>query len=220
MGKNVSAMSGGPGGGAGRDVGLPVLQGSVRSRISKWRVGVLIGVHVLIIAHLIHWFSQGTTLAPAVLSESMYTLEQGQLNPGFILFVIALLVTVVLGRFLCGWACHMGALQDLCRWILRKCGIKPMPFRSRLLGWVPIILALYMFVWPTFKRELLGPFLTDHWPKGLEYIGPVGTFPGWSSRLVTDELWRGLPTVAVAIPFLLICGCVTVYFLGWRGFCQ
>jgi len=28
-----------------------------------------------------------------------------------------------------------------------------------------------------------------------------------------------LPSVAVAIPFLFICGFVTVYFLGQKGFC-
>ena len=44
-------------------------------------------------------------------------------------------------------------------------------------------------------------------------------FPAFTNHLVTENFWETFPTVAVAIPFLLICGFITVYFLGSKGFC-
>ncbi len=190
------------------------------SSIARWRAAAMIAVYVIITAHVIQWRMTGHTIAPAVISDSMYTLEMGELNTGFIFGALALLVTLVVGRFLCGWACHMGGLQDLCAWLLRKMGVPPRMFRARLLGYLPLALALYMFVWPTFKREALAPALRALWPTALAYVGDSPAFPGLTTRLTTDDLWAHLPTVAVAIPFLLVCGFATVYFLGGRGLCR
>jgi tetratricopeptide (TPR) repeat protein/ferredoxin len=43
--------------------------------------------------------------------------------------------------------------------------------------------------------------------------------PQFTNHLVTTNFWQTFPSVAVAIPFLFICGFVTVYFLGQKGFC-
>jgi polyferredoxin len=211
---------------APRIVHLSVLDERVRtaegrvSRRRKYRAAVLAFVWLLMIVHVTHWALTGRSVAPFVLSDAMKTLELGQINPGFLLFAVALLVTLICGRFLCGWACHMGAMQDLCAWVLKKSGVRPRMFRSRLLGYVPLFLALYMFVWPTAKRIAILPALQQLWPDAAAWIGPVQPFPGWSTHLMTTDLWAGLPTVAVAIPFLLLCGFATVYFLGARGLCR
>jgi polyferredoxin/Flp pilus assembly protein TadD len=191
-----------------------------KSRIAPWRAAALFSVYILMTAHIVHWQVAGKTMAPVVFSDSMQTLEAGRINPGFILFAAAILATAVLGRFFCGWACHMGALQDGCAWLLRRVGLRPHLFRSRLLGYVPLGLAIYMFLWPTLKREAILPALSRWWPEALAYLQPVPPFPGLSANLVTDDLWAGLPGPAVAVPFLLICGCATVYFLGSRGLCR
>src|SRR5438093_4841853 len=128
-----------------------------KSRTSKWRAGVLIGVHALIAAHITHFLIARRTLSPVEPSESMYTLEQGFLNCGFLFFAVALAGTLVFGRFFCGWACHIVALQDLCGWVMKKLGVRPRPFRSRLLAFTPFVLAFYMFAWPTLRRLVLGP---------------------------------------------------------------
>ena len=39
---------------------------------------------------------------------------------------------------------------------------------------VPLLAALYMFVWPTFAREVLG-------------MGPA--FPGFSNHMIKEEFW-------------------------------
>src|SRR5262245_29530850 len=189
-------------------------------RFLKWRVGILVAVHLLIVAHIVQWKLMGTTIAPLVAAESMYTLEQGQLNNGFLIFAAVLIATLVVGRFLCGWGCHMGGLQLLTAWALRKIGIRPRPFRARLLGYLPLLLGLYMFVWPSLVRWVLVPLLEGPWPAAAAYLRPTRPFPGWSVKLMTHDLWENLPSVAVTFPFLLVCGAATVYFLGARGFCR
>ena len=136
----------------------------------------------------------------------MHTLQRGAINAGFIFFSLAILATLIFGRFVCGWGCHILALQDFCAWMLKKMGLTPKPFRSRLLIYVPLIAALYMFVWPTAYR-----FFSSSEP------GPL--IPKFTNHLVTNNFWETFPSVAVAIPFLFICGFVTVYFLGQKGFC-
>lgn len=205
-------------------VSLPVLSGGggVRpSRSAPRRAAVLIAVHVLFAIHLAWWWLRGDTLTPVEPSEAMQTLELGLVNAGFVFFVSAMLLQLVFGRFVCGWACHVVAVQDLCAWLLKKAGIRPHPFRSRLLMLAPLVLALYMFVWPTLKREVVCPLAERLWPAALEVLGRPGVFPaqGFTFHFITDDFWATFAPVAVAIPFMLVCGGLCVYFLGAKGFC-
>ncbi len=196
-----------------RSINLPVLSNSPapdsgirESRNSRWRAAALITLNLLMIAHIIQWRIMGTTVSPIEPSESMATLQQGAINAGFIFFALAIIATLIFGRFVCGWGCHVLALQDFCAWMLKKVGLVPKPFRSRLLVFVPLGAALYMFVWPTVSRVFSSP-------EGAPLI------PEFSNHLVTNDFWQTFPSVAVAIPFLFICGFMTVYFLGSKGFC-
>src|SRR6478609_2794139 len=191
-----------------RSIKLPVLKTSpaqdaeVReSKTGRWRAASLIVLYLLMIAHFIQWRVAGSTVSPIEPSETMYTLQNGAINAGFIFFTLAILATLIFGRFVCGWGCHIVALQDLCAWLLRKVGLVPRPFRSRLLVFVPLMAALYMFVWPTLLRAISKP--VDE---------PL--IPAFTNHLVTTNFWETFPTVGVAIPFLFICGFMTVYFLG------
>lgn len=196
-----------------RSVPLPVLPGSppekndIRaSRTSRWRAAALIALNLLMIAHIVQWAVMGKTISPIEPSEAMYTLQTGAVNAGAIFFALAITATLIFGRFICGWGCHVVSLQDLCAWMLKKVGLTPRPFRSRLLVWVPLIVALYMFIWPTFSRYITK---TPNEP----------LIPQFTNHLVTTEFWATFPPVSVAIPFLFICGFMTVYFLGSKGFC-
>jgi polyferredoxin/Flp pilus assembly protein TadD len=196
-----------------RSIELPVLKNSAPSndgirdsRVSRWRAAALIALTLLMIAHIIQWRLTGQTISPIEPSESMATLQRGAINAGFIFFTLAILATLVFGRFVCGWGCHVLALQDFCAWLLKKIGLKPKPFRSRLLMFVPIIVAFYMFVYPSILRFFAKP------PNE-----PM--IPAWTNHLVTSNFWETFPPVAVAIPFLFVCGFMTVYFLGQKGFC-
>jgi tetratricopeptide (TPR) repeat protein/ferredoxin len=177
-----------------------------KSKTGRWRGAALIALNLFMIAHIIQWRIVGKTVSPIEPSETMYTLQQGFVNAGFIFFSLAILATLIFGRFVCGWGCHILALQDFCGWLLKKMGLHPKPFRSRLLIYVPLLAALYMFVWPTAVRLFWNP---QHAP----------LVPTFTNHLVTTNFWQTFPSVAVAIPFLFICGFVTVYFLGQKGFC-
>lgn len=198
---------------AKRVVKLPVLKNSTppksdisESRTSRWRAASLIVLYLLMIAHIIQWRLTGQTVSPIEPSETMYTLQNGAVNAGFIFFTLAILATLIFGRFVCGWGCHIVALQDFCAWLMKKVGLTPKPFRSRLLVFVPLIVALYMFVWPTVSRYITKP-------------ANEPLFPQFTNHLITTDYWATFPSVAVAIPFLFICGFMTVYFLGSKGFC-
>jgi polyferredoxin/Flp pilus assembly protein TadD len=185
----------------------PVPQGAIRkSRASRWRAAALIALNVLMIAHVVQWRVMSTTLSPIEPSESMYTLQNGFINAGFIFFILAILSTLIFGRFVCGWGCHVLALQDFCAWLMKKLGVTPKPFRSRLLVFVPLLAALYMFVWPTAHRFFTKP-------------PDAPLVPPFTNHLVTSDFWGTFPPVAVAVPFLFICGFMTVFFLGSKGFC-
>lgn len=195
-------------------VSLPVL-GAVgdkqKIRPSKYaprRAIVLAVVQLLILAHIVQWIVMGATTTPIEPSEAMEFSKRGVVNAGLIFFVLALLSTLALGRWFCGWGCHVVLLQDLCGWMMKKAGIRPKPFRSRLLMWVPLLLGLYMFVWPAFYRAVILPWLD----------APAGA---WRVQLelTTQNFWATFPGLMVAIPFLLVCGFATVYFLGSKGFC-
>jgi len=196
---------------APRTIELPVLKNSnkpeiAHSRVSVWRAGVLIALTLLMAAHFIQWRATGSTVSPIEPSEAMYTLQRGAVNAGFIFFTLAILATLIFGRFVCGWGCHIVALQDLCAWLLKKVGLKPRPFRSRLLIYVPLIVALYMFVWPTVVRFFAKP-------------ASEPLIPQFTNHIVTTNFWETFPPFWVAVPFLFVCGFMTVYFLGQKGFC-
>lgn len=184
-----------------------VRAGRVRaSRMGKRRAAVLIALNVLMIAHVIQWWISGRTASPIEPSETMYTLRDGAINAGFIFFSLALLSTLILGRWVCGWGCHIVALQDLCGWMMKKVGVRPRPFRSRVLMFVPLLAALYMFVYTPLEPRLFAP-------------PPHNEFPGFSNHLMTEGFWDTFPDPWVAVPFLFLCGFAIVYFLGAKGYC-
>jgi len=198
------------GDGGSLDVGLPIMSGGgerkiKRSKNSRRRAAVLIGVHLLIFGHVVHYLLAGKTLSPVEPSEAMYTLEQGLVNAGAIFFAMALLSTLLFGRFVCGWGCHIVAYQDLCGWVMTKLGVKPKAFRSRFLFFAPLVVALYMFVWPAFQRAV--------------FPSPERAFPGFSNHLMTTEFWKTFPGPVFAILTIVVCGFAAVYFLGAKGFC-
>ena len=167
-----------------RSIQLPVLKnppvqesGIRKSRTSRWRAAALITLNLLMIAHIIQWRIMGTTISPIEPSETMHTLQKGAINAGFIFFALAILATLILGRFVCGWGCHILALQDFCAAMLKKVGLTPKAFRSRLLIYVPLIGALYMFVWPTVYRAFFSP-----------EPGPL--IPTFTNHLVTSSFWE------------------------------
>jgi tetratricopeptide (TPR) repeat protein/ferredoxin len=190
-----------------------------RSRVAKWRAATLIAVHVLIAIHIVLWQVMGLTVSPVEPSESIETLAAGVVNAGFVFFTLAILSTLILGRWFCGWACHVVAFQDLCTWIMNKMGIRPRPFRSRLLVFVPLVLAFYMFIWPVVHREVLPALFADEHGRMPVLLGDVDDLPGITTGFLVEDFWATFGPWYMAAPFLLVCTFGAVYFLGSKGFC-
>jgi tetratricopeptide (TPR) repeat protein/NAD-dependent dihydropyrimidine dehydrogenase PreA subunit len=178
--------------------------GPVRpSKRGRWRALSLLLVYAAAAIHVAHWLATGSTLTPVEPSEAMQTLgSKALLNAGFIFFVLVIGSTLVFGRFFCGWACHVVALQDVCTWILRKLKIQVKPFRSRLLIFVPLLAAIYMFVLPTVARLVSG-----------------GSRDPLRAHFTTEDFWDRFPSWPIALLTFAVCGFLVVYLLGNKGFC-
>lgn len=177
------------------------------SKAARWRAIALLLVHVAIALHVAHWWSTGSTISPLEPSEGIEFSKRGVINAGLIFFLVMIATTAICGRFFCGWACHLIAVQDACTWLLKKLRIRPKPFRSKALMIVPMLAFVYMFLYPVFARL----FLLDE----NQHV------EAWqlSQELTTEGFWDTFPAWPIAILTLLIGGFGIVYFLGNKGFC-
>lgn len=187
------------------------MAGAGRTNYATWRVATLVGVHLLFVAHFVHWKLKGRTLAPVEFNEVLYTIHQGIVTAGFVLMAVVMVATLVFGRFFCSWGCHILALQDAAGWIMDKLRVKRQPIRSRTLIWVPIGVMFYLFIWPQLLHLWNGVG-----PEAIRVVEAGGS--RWSS-FTTDDLWRNLPPPGVAVFTFFVCGFLIVYLLGSRGFC-
>ena len=181
------------------------------ARLSRRRAIILIGLYVLFMVHLIHWWIAGRTVSPAELNETMFTIEEGVVTIGTILLGLIMVSVLIFGRFFCSWGCHILALEDFASWILGKFGIRPKPVRSRLLPLAALAALLYMFVWPTVIRLYEG----RAWP-GLRVLTDeqgLGSF-------TTEQFTRNLPGPLMTTVTFLVVGGAIVWLMGSRGFCR
>ena len=172
------------------------------SKMGKRRAWVLVLVHVAAFAHILHWQLKGKTIAPLEPSEAMFTMAQGTVNAGAILLLLSLASTLLLGRWFCGWACHLVAIQDLAAWVLKKVGIHPRPLKSRLLMWVPLLAGIHLFFFPLFVR----------WARDSQS-------PEFVAHFFKSEFWETFPGPWIATITFLLCGVLIIYALGSKGFC-
>ena len=184
-----------------------------KSKMSRWRAMVLIAVHVAIGIHIWHWLATGESMTPVEPSEAMQTVEMGRINAGFVLFLSLIASTVIFGRWFCGWACHVVALQDLSAWLLKKAGMHPRPVRSRLLIYAPWVVAAHMFFWPPLQAWL--------WSLKIEFVGPkvIPAFEDWKPAFTTTDFWATFPGPVMAVGTFLVVGFLIVWWLGAKGFC-
>lgn len=172
------------------------------SKSSARRGLVLLLVHLVIAAHIAHWLITGRSVTPVEPSEAMAYSRAGIVNAGLIFFAVTALLTAVFGRFFCGWACHLVALQDVSSALLARVGIKPRPLRSKVLRIVPAVAFTYIFLLPAALRW---------WRE--RSIGPT------HYELTTDQFWQTFPGWFVGGLTFFVCGFVIIYLLGAKGFC-
>ncbi len=109
--------------------------------IQKLRIASLIGIQLLILAHIYIFGDQ--IIGSLDFQEFFHAfLKYGIINAGVALVILAFITTLIFGRFFCGWACHFGAVQELAWWLFNKINRGRMVTRLELtvLGVIPIFI--------------------------------------------------------------------------------
>ena len=169
--------------------------------IQKLRISSLIGIHILILAH-VYYFGD-SVIGSLDFQEFFHAfMKYGIINAGVLMVIIAFLSTLIFGRFFCGWACHFGALQEFSWWVLKKMNITPKTINSSLVTILPLFILLNFYIAPNLIHSLKMPW------------------EGMSINLGIPEIWAFLPGFIIGLLTFIIDGFLIVYFLGRKGFCR
>ena len=168
--------------------------------IQKLRIFSLILIHILILLHIFYWGDQ--IVGSIDFQEFFHSfLRHGIINAGVLLVIIAFIITLIFGRFFCGWACHFGAIQELSWFLLKKMNIKPKTIDSKLVTFLPLLILMHLYIIPN-----------------LLFAGSSN----WNMSIKINEpsIWAFLPGTIIGILTFIIDGFLIVYFLGRKGFCR
>jgi len=169
--------------------------------IQKLRIASLIGIQFLILAHIYIFGDQ--IIGSLDFQEFFHAfVKYGIINAGALLVILAFVITLIFGRFFCGWACHFGAVQELSWWLLKKMGITPRTLNSSLVTIFPLFILLNFYLAPNLAHALSSPW------------------EGVSISLGMPEIWAFLPGFVIGTLTFVIDGFLIVYFLGRKGFCR
>ncbi len=169
--------------------------------IQKWRIASLVGIHLLILAHIYYFGDE--VIGSLDFQEFFHAfVKYGIINAGVVLVVLAFISTLLFGRFFCGWACHFGAVQELSWWLLKKMGITPKSVNSSLVTILPLFILLNFYIAPNLHHALNTPW------------------EGITINLGMPEIWAFLPGFVIGTLTFLVDGFLIVYFLGRKGFCR
>ncbi len=130
---------------------------------------------------------------------------------GFLMFIGALI-----GRFVCGWLCPFGLVQDLLHKIPFPKKIKSFPGDKLLRKLKYVILIVFVILLPMFLVDLLGQGA----PYFCKLICPVGTLEGGIPLVLLNKALRGalgwLYTWKLVILIVTLLLSVVIY----RPFCK
>lgn len=136
----------------------------------------------------------------------------------FSFYVIGFLLLIgsLLGRFVCGWLCPFGLVQDLLYKIPFVKKVKNLP-GHKVLKWLKyVILVMFVILLPLFAVDMFG----QGKPWFCEYVCPSGTLTGGVPLVLANEALRqtigALYAWKMGILILLVLMSVVVY----RPFCK
>ncbi|MCD2493441.1 4Fe-4S binding protein [Lacrimispora sp. NSJ-141] len=142
----------------------------------------------------------------------------GSRNYRFSFYVIGFLMLIgsLAGRFVCGWLCPFGLIQDLLYKIPFIKKRKNLPGHKVLVWMKYVILAVFVIILPLFAVDIVG----QGSPWFCQYICPSGTLTGGIPLVLLNEPLRGaigwLFHWKMAVLLLMIFLSVIVY----RPFCK
>lgn len=142
----------------------------------------------------------------------------GSRGKQFSFYVIGFLLAVgaFCGRFVCGWLCPFGLLQELLHKIPFPKKIKKLPFDRVLRACKYIFLVFFVILLPMVVVNVIGQ--GDPW--FCKYICPAGMFYGGIPLSVLDEGIRAAAGALFAWKFLILAVIVILCLLVYRPFCR
>ena len=152
--------------GHGAGYGLPK-----KRKIRAWRIGVLLGLNLLILTHIILQKMGAVSYGHNDPLDFMRFIETGAVSIGFLLLVVWIISIPLFGRVLCGWFCHMAAWQELGHWLLSRTSFRqPKIINSRILKWfIPSLCLAGLILVPLAKAWFThtGDAQGLHWSTGV-----------------------------------------------------
>ena len=168
--------------------------------IQNLRIASLVGIHLIILAHI--YIFGDKFIGSLDFQEFFHAfLKYGVINSGVLLVILAFTTTLIFGRFFCGWACHFGAIQELCWLLLDKMGIQPKTIDSKLVTFLPLLILIHLYVIPNLFFAV-----NSEWRISIQVNEP--------------SIWAFLPGVIIGTLTFIIDGFLIIYFLGRKGFCR
>ena len=137
-------------------------------------------------------------------------------NFSFYIAGFFLLTGSLLGRFVCGWLCPFGLIQDLLYQIPFVKKIKNLPGHKILVWFKYVILAVFVILLPLFAADFLGQGL----PWFCKYICPAGTLEAGLPLALANSALRG--ALGFLFRWKLVILLVTVFLtvIVYRPFCK
>jgi polyferredoxin len=126
------------------------------------------------------------------------------------------LIGLITGRFICGWLCLFGLIQELLYKIPTKKITVPDKVDKPLRYLKYVMLAVMVFALPFFVRSEYGvgaPFFC-------KYVCPVGTLEGGIPLVLLNSMMRGALGWLFRWKFLLLILCIAASIFIYRPFCK
>ena len=142
----------------------------------------------------------------------------GSKDYSFSYYIVGLLIFFgsVFGRFICGWLCPFGLVQDLLYKIPFKRKRKNLPGHGRLVKLKYVILLVFVIILPLAVTNFIG--LGDPW--FCKYICPGGTLMAGIPLVAANEPLQAAVGTLFSWKILLLIVTVLLAIIVYRPFCK
>ena len=137
-------------------------------------------------------------------------------NFSFYIAGFFLLAGSLLGRFVCGWLCPFGLIQDLLYQIPFVKKIKNLPGHKILVWFKYVILAVFVILLPLLAADFSGQGL----PCFCKYICPAGTLEAGLPLALANSALRGALGFLFRWKLVILLVTVLLAVIVYRPFCK
>ncbi|NLM05171.1 MAG: 4Fe-4S binding protein [Clostridiales bacterium] len=136
----------------------------------------------------------------------------------FTFYITGFLMVVgsVLGRFVCGWLCPFGLVQDLLHKIPFVKKIRNVKFHNYLRYLKYIILLIFVIILPLFVVDIIG----QGDPTFCKYICPAGTLEGGVPLVLSNDAFKDAIGFLYAWKMSILIITIILSIIIYRPFCK